>query len=59
MKPNFIKPYSGSTLLYNLNHVYKIEKVHTTVTFYLINGETFQMNSGHILQEIKTLFDLD
>lgn len=41
MKADFIKPHSGSMLLYNLNHVYKIEKVQTTVTFYLINGETF------------------
>lgn len=56
MEKNLIFSRSDNAL-YNLNHVYKIEKNRTDVKFYLINGESFTMNSGYIPEELKEFID--
>lgn len=59
METNFIRPSRREFTLFNLNHVYKIEKDGVNVTFYLINGENFTVNSGHVPSDVKRLLEGD
>jgi hypothetical protein len=57
MDAKFIQPSRREYVWFNLNQVYKIEKNGTNVTFYFPNGESFEMNSGLVPDEIKKVLE--
>jgi leucyl aminopeptidase (aminopeptidase T) len=54
---NFIKPKRYEDVVYNLEHVYKIEKLIDEYEFHFNNGRVISVKSSLVSNKIKKLFD--
>lgn len=54
---NFIKPKRHEDVVYNMDQVYKIEKLIDEYEFHFNNGRVINVKSNLVSNKIKKLFD--
>lgn len=55
---NFIKPKRYEDVVYNMDQVYKIEKLVDEYEFHFNNGRVVNVKSSLVSNKIKKLFDV-